>query len=343
MRVGFDVSACEVPHSPGVRRVARTLLATLEERAVLEVVRLAPPPGTRRLGAWRLRELPRAVERERLVGLHSFVSGFAWRGPGWRVQTVHELPWTHGVAENASWRHRLWAALGPRLADRVVCPSEHVARDLGKRANVRVVPWGVEERFREEPDPGAVDEVLLERYRLGGDPLVLCPGAVRAKKNLAAVLRAAARLVRAGTRLEVVVTGGDTPALRRDLGLASRLGLSAHVTTLAEVDEADLPGLYRLAAVVPVLSVSEGFALPVLEALGCGTPVVVPRDSAQAEVAGDDAFLVDAESDEDVARALGEAIRRREELRFRLPARARAFPWTRTAKAIEELWRELAP
>ena len=131
-RVGFDVSALEPPHSPGVRRVTRELIDALERRGRLDVVRLAPTDadGRRSLFAWRQEALPRAVEARRLVGLHSFTSAVALTGAGARVQTIHELPWRHDEPENAGAAHRLWAQLGPIRADRVITPTEHVARDL---------------------------------------------------------------------------------------------------------------------------------------------------------------------------------------------------------------------
>jgi glycosyltransferase involved in cell wall biosynthesis len=101
---------------------------------------------------------------------------------------------------------------------------------------------------------------VLTRYRLGEDPFVFAPGAVRAKKNLAALLYALAERKQRGVRLlRVLVTGGDDPALRADLGLATKLGLDRWVTMLDEVAEADMPSLYRLASAVAVLSRSEGF------------------------------------------------------------------------------------
>lgn len=347
MRVGFDVSALTQPHSRGLERVVRALVAALERRAELEVVRLAPEPGTdpRR---WRQRELPRLVERHALVGLHSFTSAFPLAGKGARVQTVHELPWRHGVRENADAGHYLWAALGSLRAARVVCPSAHVARDLARgplvaRARIRVVPWGVEEHFRDEPPPRLIDEAVLARYRLGEEPFVFCPGAVRTKKNLAGVLHALAERKRRGAEaLRLLVTGGDSPQLRADLGLASKLGLARWVAMQDEVAEADLPSLYRLARAVPVLSHSEGFGLPVLEALACGTPVLVPRASAQAEVAGEAGIVVDAGSPGSVADGLALALAERGALRRRGVERARQFSWDAAAQKVEALWRELA-
>jgi len=347
MRVGFDVAALSHPHSRGLERVVRCMVEALERRARLEVVRLAPQPGTD-LVHWRQVELPRLASGDGLAGLHSFTSAFPWRGAGERVQTVHELPWRHGVRENSDLAHRAWAHLGALRASRVVCPSEHVARDLRRgplvaKAKVRVVPWGVEEHFRDEPPLLVVDEAALTRYRLGEDPFVFCPGAVRAKKNLSAVLYALAERVQRGAKpLRVLVTGGDTPELRADLGLASKLGLDRWVMMLDEVAEVDMPSLYRLACAVAVLSHSEGFGLAVLEALACGTPVLVPRESAQAEVAGAAGIAVDARSPGSVADGLEHALTERAELRRRGVERARGFTWDAAAEKIETLWQELA-
>jgi glycosyltransferase involved in cell wall biosynthesis len=208
---------------------------------------------------------------------------------------------------------------------------------------VRVVPWGCGPPFVDEPPLGEVDETRLERYRLGEDPIALCPGAVRAKKNLAALLQGLAELVRrSGPRYQIVVTGPDTPDLRRDLGLAARLGLNRYVSTPGPVEETDLPALMRLATVVPVLSRSEGFGFPVLEAMACGTPVIVPGDSAQGELAGPAGLVVDPDEPGQVADALERAHAERYALRPALLERAAELTWERCAARVEALWEELA-
>ena len=347
MRIGFDVSPLQRPHPRGIVRVTSGLVEALERRRNLEVVRLAPAEGEN-LRRWRAIVLPRLVRESKLDGIHSCVSAFAFRGRGARVQTIHELPWLHGAREGADFRHRIWAAVGPVLADAVLTGTEFVARDLRRRAltgrsKVRVCPWGVGPPFQGESPPEIVDEVALGRYRLPGGAFALALGAVRPKKNLAAILLGMAELKKSGgPMLQLVVTGGDTPQLRRDLGLVSRLGLARFVTTIDEIADADLPSLMRLASLVPVLSRSEGFGLPVLEALACATPVVVPAESAQAEVAGDAGIGVDPADPTSVAEGLARALAERESLRPRLVQRARELSWDRCAGQVESIWKEIA-
>jgi glycosyltransferase involved in cell wall biosynthesis len=346
MRIGLDASPLVTPSSRGVRRVVQGLATALEARGRLTVVRLAPEPG-QSVRRWRQVELPRRALDLNLSGVHSLTSAFPLRARGARVQTIHELPWRHGVAENADLAHRVWASLATRRATRIVVPTAHVARDLGRtplaaHGRVRVIPWGLEAGFRDEEPAGVVDEAVLDRYRVDATPFVLCPGAVRAKKNLAAVLRALAERLRRGQRpLRVIVTGGDGPALRSDLGLASRLGLARWVTTLDGVEEDDWPSFLRQARAVPVLSHSEGFGFPVLEALASGTPALVPPDSAQAELAGEAGLIVDPADAAAVADGLERALEERDARRAAGVARARSFTWDAAAERVEALWAEL--
>jgi glycosyltransferase involved in cell wall biosynthesis len=89
-------------------------------------------------------------------------------------------------------------------------------------------------------------------------------------------------------------------------------------------------------------SLYEGFGLPVLEAMACGTPVVTSRGGATEEIAGGAAVLVDPRDPESIAAGIDEADRRRRELVAAGAARAAMFTWRRSADIVEDLWRELA-
>ncbi len=345
MRVGLDLSPLTHPHPPGVVRVVRELALRLRASERFEFVELRPDSGAD-LRSWRQTELPKSIARDGLSGFHSFVSAFPWRGPGLRVHTVHELPWRHGVTENADWRHRFWASFGARRADRTLSATAVVRDELAeswlvKKEKLRVSPWGVGAPFGEDPPDGVVDEVVPGRLRLPEDPFFLAPGAVRAKKNLSALLEGFARLHASGARAQLVVTGPETADLRRDLGLVSKLGLARWVSTPGELPDSDLASLYRLAAGTCVLSGSEGFALPVAESLTCGAPVIVARGGSAAEVAGDVGIQVDPKDADSVAEGLRDALERRAELRAPALARGAEFTWERSASEIEEVWEEI--
>jgi glycosyltransferase involved in cell wall biosynthesis len=113
------------------------------------------------------------------------------------------------------------------------------------------------------------------------------------------------------------------------------------VRFLGELADADLAALYRNAAAVAVLARSEGFGLPALESLACGTPVIVPRESAQAEVAGDAGIPVDADDAASVAEGIARALVVDAQQRAHGVARAAEFTWDRSAALVEAAWMEL--
>lgn len=317
MRIGFDCSVLARAHPAGVARAAREALLALERRGVLEVVRLAPPSEAD-LRRWRHRELPRLAAG--LDGLHAFVSSFPLRCRVPCVATIHELPWKNGESENNDWKHRFWAWFGPLRAGAILTPSEATRRALGPwSGRARVIPWGVAAPFA--PDP------TVPRERI-----VLVPGGARPKKNAQVLLPALAQLE--GWKLVITGPRTDWTATLEAQARASAVPLE----WLGELEDAALAREYQRASAVAMLARSEGFGLPVLEALACATHVLVPPGGAPAELAADCGQRVIREDIPSLRAAL-----LRCELRDNPagPARAREFSWERTAQGIEELWREL--
>ena len=111
---------------------------------------------------------------------------------------------------------------------------------------------------------------------------------------------------------------------------------------LGEVTDEELAALYRGALCVAYVSLYEGFGLPVLEAMACGTPVVTSTAEALRELGGDAVVTVDPLDPEAIAHGLEEAIRRRDELRARGLERASAFSWQRTAEATAAVYQAVA-
>ena len=321
MRIGVDTSPL-IQTRAGTARHVRGLLGALRGRPGLEL-ELLSFGGTGRVSSvardalWYPIGLPRRARDLDVLHCTTF------RGPARAhvptVLTVHDLALLRTPEAFPRW-HRLYGRAGLRkvldAADAVVAVSEFTRAELVALAGVpteriRVVPNGVDGTFT--PQGPAME----------GD-YVLAVATLEPRKNLARAVEGA-RL--AGVELRVVGARGW-----------GGVEVSGWV---GEVPDAELAALYRGARCLLYPSLYEGFGIPVLEAMACGTPVVTSRGTAMEEVAGGAAVLVDPLEETSIATGLAEAESRRNELVQLGLARAREFTWERAADAVEALWREL--
>ena len=251
----------------------------------------------------------------------------------------------------APWKRppvELLTRMAVRTAQRFVAISAVAAEDLERfygvaPSRVSVTPLGVDEHFVPQ-DPSVVAEAA-SRYGLER-PYVLYLASNKPHKNLPRLLQAW-HIARGEGRLasfRLVVAGHWDPRFPEAREMAERLGLGESVHFAGPVAEADLPAVYSGADLFVFPSLYEGFGLPVLEAMACGTPVVCSNTSSLPEVAGDAALTVDPL---DVS-ALAAAIRNvlsdaglRDELRRRGLVRAASFSWTRTGQQTLEVYRQV--
>lgn len=230
-----------------------------------------------------------------------------------------------------------------RHSARVLTVSEASRQDILRffprtpPEHVQVVPNAIDAALLADPGPEERERVR-ERYQLHGR-FVLYVGNVKPHKNLDRLVRAFARLRAQPSHddVKLLIVGQDEnqyAALRRT---AEACGVRHEVRFFGFVPDATLAALYRLAFVFAFPSLYEGFGLPPLEAMACGTPVVTSQRSSLPEVLGDAAEYVDPYDVADIARGLGRLLEdrpRREELRRRGVARAGLYSWERSARAI---------
>ena len=251
------------------------------------------------------------------------------------VITVHDL----AIYRNPRWfpgrqplSTRLVVPRSVLRADVVISVSENTARDIVDifgidRARIRVVPHGISPKFR----PMSAEERAEARARLRlPERFILFVGTIEPRKNLETLLDAWV-LMRDRPDLVVVGSWGWNYEAVRDK--MARLGPRLH--HLDSVDPDELPALYNLARVFAHPAWYEGFGLPPLEAMACGTPAVVSDRSSLPEVVGDAAMVVPADPPDAWRKALERVMSDTQlaaDLRHRGILRAAEFSWDRAAR-----------
>jgi len=239
--------------------------------------------------------------------------------------------------------------LAVERADAIVAISGHTRQDLVERLGaspdrIVVTPLAHDPDLAPVTD-GARLAAVRQRYGLP-ERFVLFLGALEPRKNLPRLLEAYATLPAALRRDVHLVVAGMRGWLNDSIHAHVRaLGLEATVHFAGYVDSGDLPALYSLAAVFAYPSLYEGFGLPVLEAMACGTPVLTSDGSSLPEVAGDAAVLVsptDVDAIADGLRRVLDSPSLRDELSTRGIRRAAGFSWDRCARQTLEVYRRVS-
>jgi len=300
---------------------------------------------------WEQAVAPFAATRAHLDVLFCPVNVVPMATPIPTVVTVHDLAFiAHPDAFHAAKRRylTLMTRLSVHRARHVIAVSTHTRDDLVRHFHVRaeritVIPNAADARFRPADDAHAITRFKAENNL--PDRFVLFVGTLEPRKNLRRLIEAFASLDADHAETKLVIVGASG-WLTSDLApLVWERGLSDRIDFTGYVSDDDLPRWYQAATVFCYPSLYEGFGLPVLEAMACGTPVVTSRTSSLPELVGDAAVLVDPTDVTALADALKTVFTdeaRRQSMSRAGLARARAFSWERTAAATLDVIRNAA-
>jgi len=315
----------------GVERYAAEILRGLGKR--VQVVR----PGHSVHGmaghAWEQFSLPRQIPSHSILWSPANTGPLVTRN---QVLTLHDLsPLEHPewfTPTFATW-YRLFLPRLIRRVRRILVPSEYVRQNLlshfhlpGDR--VVVIPAGVDtDRFRKVVPAG------------GSGRYILFVGTLEPRKNLATLLEAWKQIEKFHPKVSLILAGTAGHVFSPVL-LPQNID---RVRLTGYVPEEDLPALYSGAEVFVFPSFDEGFGLPVLEAMACGTPVVVSRCGALPEVAGEAGLFIDPHNPAELAEVLNECLADaglRSSLVERSRQQAQRFSWQVSSEKVWKILRE---
>lgn len=287
--------------------------------------------------------------RDNYALLHSlaYVSPFLNRTPS--IVTLYDLSF-YLYPEYFRPFHRLYLQIGTRVAARrarrILTISESAKQDVVRllrveSERVHVAPPGVEPEFFQPVAAPAIEH--FRRTKHLPEHFVLFLGTREPRKNLPTLIRAFVQAKRAARLPHYLILAGGRGWLDHNIAQTiQELGVTDQVIFPGFVPQSELPLWYRAADAFVYPSQYEGFGMPALEALACGTPVIASNVSSLPEAVGSAGRLVNPRAPQEIADALIEILTNaslRREFAERGPLHARQFTWTRTAQVTAETYR----
>lgn len=266
------------------------------------------------------------------------------------VTTIHDvfalsIPGYSSFLDSLIYKY--WLTRPSSRTDAIITVSKQSYSDILKYLSrnsekIHIIPYGVSYKFR-PIRPDHYEKIL--RYHFGiSRPYVLYVGALTERKNLVRLLKAFANVSKLYPEYLLVLAGPGSWKQSPIESTIMELNLEKHVHLTGPLTDDELPALYNGASLFAFPSLYEGFGLPVLEAMACGTPVLTSNISSLPEVVGNAGVLVDPYNIEDIAQAICRLISDpllSQEYRKLGLDRASTFSWEKTAQKTLEIYEKI--
>lgn len=268
-----------------------------------------------------------------------------------KVLTIHDLiPFF--IDEQKSFQNRhLWGPMLKIIHKKNTCiiaVSDSTRKDCEKylripREKINVIPLAADPVFRPHEDIDEVKSRVATRFGIES-PFLFYTGSMMPRKNILRLIEAFRILKRKSYPYTLVIGGPDTTCPKEIREIITNENMQSDVLFTGYVTKEDLVDMYNAAEIFVYPSLYEGFGIPPLEAMACGTPVVVSNTSSLPEVVGDAGTLIDPTDSKKLANAIEELILDegyRVELSRKGLARSKMFSWRRTGKETWNVYEEI--
>lgn len=371
MRIGIDATALPSQPVGAGNYIIHLVRALARENERYDLLVFAHPAGRELIGVpeserfhwavipgenpvrrllWEQFSLPGLARRNRLDLLHSLHYTRPWRLPCLSVVTFHDMtfflyPQLHTRSKQVFFPLVIRASA--RSANALIAVSDSTRRDslrlLGIPAEkIFTTQLGVDPAFHPIRDPKRWEEIR-QKYQLP-DRFILYVGLVEPRKNLPGLIQAYHLAVERGIEHRLVIVGGFGWRYRQVLEEVEARGLQERVRFTGYIPQVDLPIVYNLASLFVYPTLYEGFGLPALEAMACGTPVVTSDVASLPEIVGEAGILVPPGDQQALSQALQEVLGNQglqDRLATKGPERASQFTWERTARQTLQVYQHV--
>lgn len=296
---------------------------------------------------WRYVLLPKKLKTQELDLAHDprGIGIFSSDMPFMKTITIHDLSSVlyPSINMRGMWAHRLFGTKTIKNVDKIITVSVSTKRDVMKylkapEEKIKVIYNGKDERFK----PLNQNEITAFKKKYNFDfPFILYLGVLQPRKNIPTLIKAYHKLKKDWVGHKLVIAGERGWQYKEIYETVERLNLQKDVIFTGRIPNDDLPKLYNAADLFAFPSIYEGFGIPPLEAMACGTPVVTSNTSSLPEVVGDAGIMVDPFAIDSLAKAMHEVLTNswlRECMIKKGLERAKMFSWEKCAKEVLEVY-----